>query len=507
MAESTDAALARQARALLSAESAAAAAHLLRERLVASESPELRCLLGQALRVDGQSDAAEVELRRVLALAPDHREAALSLAFALREQGRIQAATAVILDWFGQTPHAAQETLAVARFLADSRAFAAARDLLERTSGRGAPAELLLAGCALNLGDFQAAQAGFRRVLAIDPGQAAAWLRLAHCQRFHCADERDLGAMHDARKRAADGSVLAASLDFAIGKALDDIGDYRTAAQHFNAANQAFARQQPWSAAEFDDRIATVLAALPDTQPLLPASHGAELLWVLGSPRAGTTLLADRLARHPCIRNRGETHWLETIAACWRQNPSSIATATHLANGYLAQLRQDDAPAAFYLDKNPLNLLWADAARALLPAVRIVCLQRDPRDVALSLWSNHFAHPAMGFSYDLAHIGAFLRGYQRLTTALADCLPAEQFRLVGYADLVHESEAVTAGLWQWLGLVDSPSTRGDQAGGGQTGVATASVFQVREPIHNRSLQRWRHYVDWIPGLAEMALHG
>src|SRR3546814_11074994 len=78
MSESTDSVLAQQARALLSAGSAAAAAHLLRGHLVASESPVLRCLLGQALRLDGQSDAAEVELRRVLALAPDHREAALS---------------------------------------------------------------------------------------------------------------------------------------------------------------------------------------------------------------------------------------------------------------------------------------------------------------------------------------------------------------------------------------------------------------------------------------------
>src|SRR3546814_4001157 len=113
MSESTDSVLAQQARALLSAGSAAAAAHLLRGHLVASESPVLRCLLGQALRLDGQSDAAEVELRRVLALAPDHREAALSLAFALREPGRIQAASAVILDWFGQTPRAARATLAV----------------------------------------------------------------------------------------------------------------------------------------------------------------------------------------------------------------------------------------------------------------------------------------------------------------------------------------------------------------------------------------------------------
>src|SRR3546814_15207799 len=88
-----------------------------------------------------------------------------------------------IMDWssdvcssvlFGQAPHAAQETLAVARFLADSRAFADARDLLERTSGRGSPAEMLLAGCALNLGDFQVAEAGFRLVLALDPGCSTA---------------------------------------------------------------------------------------------------------------------------------------------------------------------------------------------------------------------------------------------------------------------------------------------------------------------------------------------
>src|SRR3546814_14751934 len=103
--------------------------------------------------------------------------------------------------------------------------------------------------------------------------------------------------MHDARNRARDGSVLAASLDFAIGKAHDDIGDYRTAAQHFNAANGAFAQQQPWSAASFDNQVAAVLSALPDTQALLPENHGSELLWVLGTPRAGPRSAERRVGK------------------------------------------------------------------------------------------------------------------------------------------------------------------------------------------------------------------
>lgn len=245
MAEPTSSARLHQARSLLSSGASIAAIALLREWLAGGDEPELRLLLGQALRVNGQLAASASELRRLLAVAPDHREAALTLAFCLRDHGRIQAAAKAILNWFRRAPRADAETLAFAKFLAELRAFAAARELLEQITERSAQAELLLAGCTLNLGDFSAAKAGYRRVLAIDPDQSAAWLRLAHCQRFRLLSDADLAAMHDARKRARDGSMLAASLDFAIGKAYDDLGDYQAAVNCFRPANQTLAQLQP----------------------------------------------------------------------------------------------------------------------------------------------------------------------------------------------------------------------------------------------------------------------
>lgn len=244
-----------------------------------------------------------------------------------------------------------------------------------------------------------------------------------------------------------------------------------------------------------------MLAALPRIQPLVPEHCGAELLFVLGSPRAGTTLLADRLSRHRSVRNRGETNWLEMIATPWRERLPSAAAATELADAYRDQMRQDDEPSTFYLDKNPLNLMWADVARALLPGARVLCLQRDPRAVALSLWSNQFTHPAMAFSCDFAQIGIFLRGYQRLAAAMADALPANQFRSVTYADLVQGGDSIIAGLWHWLDLDPAEAL---PASSQQQGVTTASVFQVREPTHQRSLERWRNYADLVPELAEMS---
>jgi len=277
----------------------------------------LRLLLGQALRVNGQLAASASELRRLLAVAPDHREAALTLAFCLRDHGRIQAAAQVILDWFRRAPRADAETLAFARFLAELRAFATAREVLEQPAERSAQA----------------------------------------------------------------------------------------------------------------------------------------------------------------------------------------AAATELAEAYRDQMRQDDEPSTFYLDKNPLNLMWADVARALLPGARVLCLRRDPRAVALSLWSNQFAHPAMAFSYDFAQIGIFLRGYQRLAAAMADALPANQFRSVTYADLVQGGDSIIAGLWHWLDLDPAEAL---PASSQQQGVTTASVFQVREPTHQRSLERWRNYANLVPELAEMS---
>ena len=67
-------------------------------------------------------------------------------------------------------------------------------------------------------------------------------------------------------------------------------------------------------------------------------------------------------------------------------------------------MRRDDAPAQFYIDKNPLNFRYLDFIVALFPNARFVHCRRDARDTALSIWMQHFAHEDLGFAYDFATI-------------------------------------------------------------------------------------------------------
>lgn len=490
----------RQARLLLATGDAQAAIYILRHALAISDHWLLRRLLGEVLRVHGDIATAVDELLRARACAPDDRETVISLLFALCEHGRVGLATRIAVDWVSRSPRSSKEMLAIAGFLNQMHAYSDTFELLQSLPERNTQAELLLASCAMNLGDFGVAQAGFRRVLARDPDQAAAWLRLAHCRRFNEADDADIVALRVARGGADEGSVLAISLDYALGKALDDMGDYQSAAALFRRANLAAAAQQPWSVAAYERQVEGVLATISYRVTAPIKARGSELLWIVGVPRSGTTLLADRLGRHPAIRNRGESNWLQNVAEVWRLNSRETGRDDQLARMYLSQILQDDVIAKYYIDKNPLNLLWFDAGLALVPGANIICVKRDHRDTALSLWSNQFAHPALAFSNNFAHISAFMRGYQRLTEALLE-MPGSDVTCLDYADLVRDTDSTLARIWRALDLPQPPTVVSGQA---TVAVATASVFQVREEVHTRSIDRWKRYLPWLPELAAIA---
>jgi thioredoxin-like negative regulator of GroEL len=454
-----------------------------------------------------QTPRAEEVLQDWLQRHPDHGPATFLLARLLREQGRMQAAADAVRQLFAQGEQDADTVIQAAELLDDYLRPADAAAICEAAIAAGStdPRIHAYAGMlAIQLGNFDRVRERYCYALAHEP-QAIEWnipIGLSGLQRYRDANHSDFALFEEVirRKDISDGTRTTTL--FALGKACDDIGDYGKAAGYLSEANARAHAGSTWSRKHWKRLIESRLAAAPYSESLHAPTDWTPV-FIVGVPRSGTTLLAELLARHPGVCNRGELGWLSVVAQrlsmANHNDRSSLEDAARL---YAAQLRQDDSQAHWFIDKQPLNLLHVDLIMALWPNARIVYCQRDARDTALSLWSQSFHDRAHDYAYDFQDIAAVIQGCKRLITHWQQCYPAS-IHSVPYEALVAAPDEHIAALVEWLGV---PSSQRDADPQPDRGISTASAWQARQPVYTRSSGRWRHYAPYLPDLLKVPEH-
>jgi tetratricopeptide (TPR) repeat protein len=461
---------------------------------------ELRVALAGLLRERGALEPAEQQLRQALVDQPDHTLASIQLAKLLRDQGRPGAA-AEVLQCLGERAAEDIETLLlVIELLSDCDRHAQAAAICERAIALGNPDERLrvhAGGLCSQLGQFEQARAHHAHLLRHSP-RALEWhcpLALAEIQRYRDPHHPDFAAFRALQQRPM-SEAERAGLAFALGKAHDDIGAHAEAAGYWRQANAIRKQTASWSRKLWRRSVEQRLAQ-SRRWPEAPTSLAARPLFIVGAPRSGTTLLAQCLARHPQIVNRGELRWLPQLAGeLGRQPTTSAAELQAAARLYARQLQQDDGARGWLIDKQPHNLMHVDLILAMFPQARIIQCLRQPRDNALSLWAQSFHPGTQEFAYDWQDIAAFLQGCRRLSEHWQRRFPAS-VTTVPYERLVAEPEPFLASLLHWLELPADPL----EAGRETQAISTASVWQARQPVYTRAVERWKAYLPHIPELA------
>ncbi len=454
---------------------------------------------GNELRMAGRFAEAESEFRGVIARDPTHRDATYSLAFMLREQGRTNAAADAVAAWWRQSQPDADDSLRAIGFLAECFAHAIAFDIATSALQRwpnDARISARAGDLALALGRFDDAQTLLRRALALDPNQSASWLRLSHCRRFTDASDADIAGFRDAAENDRLTPLTRICAGFALGKALDDVGDVEHAASALRVANERARAAAAWDAAGWSSFVERrlrekVAAASP------PSTF--EPIFVIGMPRTGTTLVSTLLERLDGVRDRGELNWISAVHAQLSDlnrldDPHALRACAELIE---AHMRRDDAPARFYVDKNPLNFAYVDFIAAMFPRARFVYCRRDARDTALSIWSQHFAHEALAFAYDFASIAQVEKDHLRFMRQWRERF-ADRILDVDYENVVADRDAQLKRLGEFIGVTQTADAAATQT------VTTASVWQARQPVYARSVGRWKNYAPYLPELAALA---
>lgn len=465
------------------------------------DSVELRHALAGLLMEAGEPDPAEALLRELLALQPSHTAASFLLARLLSRQGRMHAAARTVRALF---EHGTQDTDTLIQAVellddCDRKQDAAALCEAALAVGCSDPRIHAYAGMLeIQLGAFDQARAHYTYALAHDT-RALEWnipIGLSSMQRYRDASHPDFRLFRDALQRAGLSDKARCTTLFALGKAHDDVGDYATATDCLRQANAIAHVATAWSRKQWRRGVDARLTSQPRTIQLQPPDDWTPV-FIVGVPRSGTTLVAELLARHPDVCNRGELAWLGRLAQPLSLLDESRGEAfAQAAAHYAAQLRQDDSGARWFIDKQPLNLLHVDLILALWPNARIIHCQRNPRDVALSLWSQSFLDDAHGYAYDFADIAVVIRDCERLMAHWRKRHGAS-IRTVRYEQLAFDTGHIVADLATWLQLPDY----GTQATvSPASAISTASLWQARQPVYTCSVERWRHYAPYLSEL-------
>ncbi len=349
--------------------------------------------------------------------------------------------------------------------------------------------------CLKALGQAEQAAADCRQLIAARQVTARAWFSLVDLKTVRLtADERaQLGRQAVAPGNAVSDQLM---LDFAWGKALEDAGEYGAAYTALERANRAAQALYPWDAAAFTQRVEGVLnafAAAPPSPAESAGDLGREVLFLVGLPRSGSTLVEQVLASHSAVEGASELPYLNAVIEAEsrrlaRPFPHWVAAASEddwarLGQHYLRLSARWRARRPIATDKLPENWLLAGAALRMLPQARVIDCRRDPLETCWSCYKQLFAPQRVAFTYRFDALAAYSADCTRAGAFWADRFPA-RFRIQHYEALVADPQGQIRELLAFCGLPFEAGCLSFHAS--QRAIRTPSALQVRQPLRQAS---------------------
>jgi len=447
---------------------------------------------------------AEALLRRALELAPGFRPARSNLATVLHRQNRSAEALAELDRLLAVDPdnptHENLKAAALGRIGEFDEAIELYESVLAKTPDQ--PKIWMSYGHVLKtVGRQPDAIAAYRRAIAIRPGLGEVWWSLANLKTVSFTDE-DVAAM----RAALDGQGLSEDdrlhLHFALGKALEDRGEAEDSFRHYARGNAIRREQLPYDPTDTDEQVARAAAIYTPEFFAARAGWGCpapDPIFILGMPRAGSTLIEQILASHSQVEGTMELPDIPALAARIGSGDTPLDQLTPdqvcaLGEDYLDRTRiQRKTDRPFFVDKLPNNWMHIGLIKLILPNAKIIDARRHPLASCFSNFKQHFAR-GQSFTYGLEDVGRYYGSYVRLMAHFDRVLPGAVHRVI-YERLVENTETEIRALLAAMNLPFEDAClrfwETDRA------VRTASSEQVRRPINREGLEPWKPYEEWL----------
>jgi tetratricopeptide (TPR) repeat protein len=487
-------------------------AHLRQDPL---DVAAIRLMAQLAARLGRYKDS-EALLRRALELAPNFTAARSNLAGVLYRQNRFEETVEVLNAVLGeQADDAGGQSLmaaALGRIGEYEEAVALYGSLTQRFPNH-AKLWMSYGHILKTVGRQDDGIAAYRSALDAEPTLGEVWWSLANLKTVRF-DDADIAAMQSALETQGLSDDDRLHLHFALGKAYDDRREAETSFGHYARGNAIRHQQLDYDPGIVSAHVDKIIAAFTPDFIARRAGQGdpaPDPVFILGMPRAGSTLIEQILASHSQVEGTMELPDLPTIALReGNATPSGWVDAVqNLPAERLAELgrefldrtqvqRKTGKP--FYIDKLPNNWIYTGLIHLILPNARIIDARRHPLDCCFSNFRQHFAK-GQAFSYSLSDMGRYYADYVRLMAHFDHVLPGKVHRVI-HEELVDDPETHIRALLDYLGLpFEEVCLRFHE---NKRAVRTASSEQVRRPINRDGMDQWMPYEQWL-GQLKIAL--
>ena len=484
--------------------------HYLRQNPRNVEGMRLLARIGIEL---GVLDDAEFLLESAVTFEPDNIQLRLDFIDALRRKQKFERACEEAEALYDRDPANPlfQSRLAIESMQAGAydRAFELFDQVLAKLPQDHST--LTSKGHALKtMGKQDEAVANYRAAFAARPDHGDAYYALANLKTYRFTDD-ELAAMQQQAARGDLAFMDRVHIAFALGKAFEDRGEYEASFRHYEEGNtlkraqtrysadgmsEELARQKQFCTAELFDKHRGTGHAAPDP------------IFILGLPRAGSTLLEQILASHSMIDGTLElpdilalAHRLRGRKAGEPQYPANLhdisaADFARLGEQFIENTRVHRQGAPFFIDKMPNNFRHIGLIHLILPNAKIIDARRLPLDCCFSGFKQLFAQ-GQEFTYGLTEIGRYYADYVDLMEHWDTVLPGKVLR-VEHEDVLDDLEGQTRRMLDFLEVPFEEQCLAFHKT--QRAVRTASSEQVREPINRKGEGAWKPFEPWLDPL-------
>jgi tetratricopeptide (TPR) repeat protein len=477
------------------------------------EAMRLLARIGIARKV---YDDAELLLAAVLELAPEYRAARREYAEVLIELHKYPEARRQLDRLLREEP---ENRLYYQGLYATTsvglgqheRAVALYRDLLRETPA-DADVHLSIAHALKTLGQREEAIESYRRAAACRPNFGDAYWSLANLKTYRFTDE-ELMRLRAAQAEEGVGTIDRFHLCFALGKALEDRGEFAESFRYYalgNALKRAGSKYRP-DIIENNTRQQIEVC----TGDFFASRRGwgaknPDPLFIVGLPRSGSTLIEQILASHSEVEGTQELPNIQQIVGDIRgrepdlndsRYPRILAEMTaedfrRLGEKYLADTRVYRTTKPFFIDKMPNNFRHLGLIHLMLPNARIIDARREPMACCFGNLKQLFAK-GQEFTYSIEDIARYYRTYLELMRHWDRVLPGRVLR-VFHEQVVDDLEGNVRRILDFCGLEFEPACV--EFHKTARSVRTASSEQVRLPLYREGLDQWKNFEPWLEPL-------
>jgi tetratricopeptide (TPR) repeat protein len=467
----------------------------------------MRLLADIGIQVSRYEDAKNL-LERALELAPDFTLARNNYAVVLFRRQELTEALEQVDLLLKEDPNNPRYLILKGSVLVRMGTHLPALSIFEKileSYPRQAAAQLSYGHTLKTVGRVEESISAYRKAIEISPTIGEAYWSLANLKTFRFADE-DIAAMRAAITLEGGDADDQSHIAFALGKALEDRREYNESFKYYKRGNAIRRIEHIFDPKKnmFNSvrQIHTCTAGFFEQR----AGQGCQApdpIFIVGLPRAGSTLLEQILASHSSVEGTAE---LPDIIAISRElggrkkdNPATLypeilaelspQKLQKLGEDYLESTRIQRSDTPFFIDKMPNNFLHIGLIHLILPRAKIIDARRHPMAGCFAGYKQLFAK-GQTFTYDLTDVGHYYRNYVKVMDHWDEVLPGRVLR-VQYEDMVADSDTQIRRVLEHCELpFEEQCLRFYET---DRAIRTPSAEQVRQPIFQEGLEQWRHY--------------